>query len=209
MRRFLDLVPMRPVRCPCCRLRIDGKHVWDHRNCAACLAVFKIRLRFLVTTYALAVAISGGLAFAIGNRDVALVSLAGLLLLPTFWAMLAISVRLFPLDIEVVRGGWRPGESDEDRELERSFDRLREIDPILGGPEPEAQAPMLAEPHDGAPGRLPLSAPLDPPISLEGIVIAIAFAALLAWNLYAAFAPHIGTGRTPTESRIPLSPPAR
>ena len=117
--------------------------------------------------------------------------------------MLTISVRLFPLDVEVVRGGWTPGESDEDRELERFFDLLRELDPVLGGPEPEVPAPMLAESHNSAPGRLPLSAPLDPPVSLEGIVIAIAFAALLAWHLYAALEPHFNIGRTPTESVAP------
>jgi hypothetical protein len=195
---------MRPVRCPCCRLKIDGKHVWDHRNCAVCRAEFTIRRRYLVTTYALAVFNSSGIAFAIGNRGTALASLAALLLLPTFWVMLAISLRLFPLDIEVVRGGWTPSESDEDRELERTFEVLRELDPVVSGPEPEVQAPMLAESRDGELGRLPLSAPVDAPVSLEGIVIAIAFAALLAWHLYAALEPHIDVGVTPTESAAPL-----
>ena len=211
LRRILaTLLPMRPVRCPCCRLRIDGRYIWDHRKCAACQAAFRIRRRFFVATYVLAAVISGCVAVAIGNRGVALGSQAVLLLIPTFWAMSVISVRLFPLEIEVVREGWTPGASDEDLEIERSFEQLRALDPILAGPEPEVPEPGAAESQDGAPGRLPLSAPPDPPVSLEGIVIAIAFAALLAWHLYAALEPHLGTGRTPTGSAAdPANPRAR
>ena len=197
---------MRPVRCPCCRLRIDGQHVWDFRNCAACGAVFRVRRAFFSTTYLLALVISGGMAFAVGNRDRALLSLAALLLFPTLWAMVMISVRLFPLDITVVREGWTPGESEEEQELERVFEALREVDPVFGGEEPEVPAPALTESNDGAPGRLPLSAPVDPPVSLEGIVIALMFAALLGWHLYAALEPHFNGASTPTES---ASPPAR
>jgi hypothetical protein len=198
MRRLFSFLPMRPVRCPCCRLRIDGQHVWDNRNCAACGAVFAIRRGYLATTYVLAVVISGGVAFAIGNRDAALGSLAVLLLFPTLWAMVTISVRLFPLDVAVVREGWTPGDSDEDRELEGTFELLRELDLVLGGAEPDVPAPVLPESRDDAPGRPPLSSPVSPPISLEGIVIAIGFAALFAWHVYAALEPHFC-----------VSPPAR
>ena len=198
---------MRPVRCPCCRLRIDGQHVWDLRKCPVCGAIFTIRRHYFATTYLLALVISGGIAFAIGNRDTALISLAFLLLLPTFWAMLMISVRLFPLDIKVVREGWTPGESDEERELESVFEALREVDPVFGGEEPEVPAPALPESNEDAPGRLPLSTPAAPPVSLEGIVIALMFAGLLAWHLYTALEPHFNSARTtPTES---ASPPAR
>jgi hypothetical protein len=48
---------------------------------------------------------------------------------------------------------------------------------------------MLEESKDGVPGRLPLSTPPDPPVSFEGIAIAIAASALLAWHLYAALEP--------------------
>jgi hypothetical protein len=51
-------------------LRIDGRHVWDHRNCAACLAEFGIRRQYLWMTYVLALVVSVGIAFAIANRDV-------------------------------------------------------------------------------------------------------------------------------------------
>jgi len=197
---------MRPVRCPCCRLRIDGQHVWDYRNCAACGAVFTIRRQYFASTYLLALVISGGMAFAIGNRGTALLSLAMLLLFPTLWAMVMIGVRLFPLDIAVVREGWTPGESDADREIEGVFESLREMDPVLGGEEPEVPAPALTESNDSTPGRLPLSAPVDPPVSLEGIVIAIMFAGLLAWHLYVALEPHFTGATTPTESAGPLEP---
>lgn len=195
---------MKPVRCPCCRLRIDGRHVWDYRNCAACGAVLKIRRHYFWTTYVLALVISGGIAFAVGNRGTALSSLAVLLVLPTFWGMLMINLRLFPADIDVVREGWTPGDSDKDRELEAVFESLRELDAVLGHEEPEAPALMLDASKESAPGRLAFSTPADPPISLEGIAIAIALATLVAWHLYAALEPHINMGGTPTESVAPL-----
>ena len=139
---------MRPVRCPSCRLRIDGNHVWVQRNCAACGAVFKVRRHYFWTMYVLALVVSGGVAFAIGNRGTALSSLAGLLVLPMFWGMLMINLRLFPADIKVVREGWTPG------------------------------------------GRLPLSTPKDPPVTFEGIAIAVALTALLAYHVYTAIEPH-------------------
>jgi hypothetical protein len=132
MQHLLSLFPIKPVRCPSCRLRIDGKHVWIHRSCAACGAVFKIRRHYFWTMYVLAVVASFGIAFAIGNRGTALSSLAVLLVLPTFWGMLMIKLRLFPVDIEIVREGWTPGDSDRDRELEHEFELLRELDPLVG-----------------------------------------------------------------------------
>jgi hypothetical protein len=196
MQHLLSLFPMKPVRCPCCRLRIDGNHVWIHRSCAACAAVFRIRRHYFWTTYVLAVVVSLGLAFAIGNRGSALGSLAFLLLLPTFWGMLMINLRLFPADIAIVREGWTPGNSDNDRELEALFELLRELDPVLGSEEPEAPSSLLEESKDIARGRIPLSIPPDPPVSLEGIATAIAAAALVAWHLYAALEPHISNPRT-------------
>ena len=204
MHHLLSLFPMKPVRCPCCRLRIDGNHLWIHRNCAACGAAFRIRRLYFWTMYVLALVVSGGIAFAVGNRGTALSSLAILLVLPTFWGMLVINLRLFPPDVDVVREGWTPGDSDKDRELEGLFELLREVDPVLGREEPEAPASMLEDSKDGAPGRLPLSTPPDPPVSLEGIAIAIAVSVLLAWHLYAALEPHMNLGRTPTESVTPL-----
>ena len=190
MQHLLSLFPMRPVRCPCCRLRIDGKHIWIHRNCAACGAVFKIRWHYFWAIYVVAVVASFGIAFAIGNRGTALSSLAVLLVLPTFWGMLTINLRLFPVDIEIVREGWTPGDADIDRELEREFELLRVLDPVVGPAESEAPAPVLDESTDSAPGRLPLSTPKDPPVTFEGIAIAVALTALLAYDLYLAFEPH-------------------
>jgi len=114
-----------------------------------------------------------------------------------------INLRLFPVDIEVVREGWTPGDSDKDRELDGVFELLREMDPVLGWEEPEAPVSMLEESKDSAPCRLPLSTPPDPPVSLEGIAIAIAVAALVAWHLYAALEPRLNIGRTPTDSVAP------
>jgi hypothetical protein len=186
---LLGLIPLKPVRCPSCRLRIDGRHVWDHRKCAACGAVVRIRRLFLLTTYVLALVISVGIAFAVGNRDDALLSLVVLLVVPTLWAMVMVSIRLFPVDIEIVRAGWTPGDSDADREIERQFELLRQVDAVLGTA--EVPAPGLEALTDDDPGgRLPLSAPLDPPVSLEGIAIAIACTAMLAYHIYTALEPH-------------------
>ena len=71
MRHLLGLFPMKPVRCPCCRLRIDGEHVWVYRSCVVCGAALRIRRRFFWTTYVLAFVASGGIAFAVGNRGTA------------------------------------------------------------------------------------------------------------------------------------------
>jgi hypothetical protein len=71
---LLRLFPIKPVRCPCCRLRIDGTHVWIQRNCAACGALFTIRRAYFWTMYVLALVVSMGIAFALGTRGTALSS---------------------------------------------------------------------------------------------------------------------------------------
>jgi hypothetical protein len=181
---------MKPVRCPCCRLRIDGQHVWVNRSCVACGAQFSIGRHYFWTMYALALVASAGIAFAVGNRDYSLQALVGLIVLPVFWVLLMISLRLFPVDVGVVVEGWSPGDSEEDRALAREFDSLREIDPVLSWVEESTLA--NAQGLDaGVAGPLPLSTPRDPPISFEGVAIAIAFAALLAYNAYLAIEPHI------------------
>ena len=182
---------MKPVRCPCCRLRIEGNHVWGHRNCAACGAAFSIRRHHFWTMYVLALVVSGGIAFAIGNRGTALSSLAILLVLPTFWGMLQINLRLFPVRIEIVRAGWTPGDSDRDRELEQEFDRLRELDPVIGDAESETPAPALEESTDNSPGQIKLSIRKDSTVTFEGFAIALALTALLAYHVYMAIEPHL------------------
>lgn len=196
MQQLLSRVPKHPVRCPCCRLRIDGKHVWDYRNCVACGAVFRVRRRYLLTTYLLALVISGCIAYAVGNRDSAFLSLTFLLVLPTAVGMWMVNVWLFPIDIAVVRTGWTPGDSESDQAIAAVFASLRDADPVLGREEPEAPASPLGEAKSDARERLPFSTLPDPPVSLEGIVIAIGFAALLAWHVYQALEPHL-VSRTP------------
>jgi hypothetical protein len=187
---LLRLFPIKPVRCPCCRLRIDGTHVWIQRNCAACGALFTIRRAYFWTMYVLALVVSMGIAFALGTRGTALSSLAILIVLPTFWGMLMINLRLFPVDIAIVREGWTPGDSDEDRELERDFEMLRELDAVVGGAETEAPAPIHEESTDSARGgRLPISTPKDPPVTFEGITIAVALTALIGYHMYVVFEP--------------------
>lgn len=182
---------MKPVRCPYCRLRIDGEHVWVYRNCVACGAVLRIRRRYFWTTYILALVASLGTAVAVGNRGEALSSLAILLGLPIFWGMLMINLRLFPADIDIAVEGWRPGDSDEDRELEREFESLRELDPVLGWAKSETPPPTLEKSVDSPTGPLPLSTPKDPPVTFEGLAIAVALLALLAYHVYVAIEPHI------------------
>ena len=189
---------MKPLRCPCCRLRTDGMHLWIFRTCAACGARFRIRRRFLATIYALAFVVSFGIAFAMGSRGHALSSLVCLLVAPTFWAMLMINLRIFPPDIEVVREGWTPGQSDKDRELEEAFELLRELDPVVGREELPTAVSVVEESTDIGSGRLPLSTPKDPPVTLEGIVIAVAVTLLLAYHVYVALGPFIDVGRSST-----------
>ena len=191
MERVLESVPAKPIRCPCCRLRIDGRHVWAYRNCVACGAQFTLRRLYFWTTYVLALVISFGLAFAVGNRGTALSSLALLLVLPTLWVMLAVNLWLFPTDIKLIREGWTPGESEADRELEREFESLRELDPVLRRLDSETLTLQPVESTDEAPGRLPLSIPKEPPLTLEGIVIVVAIAALLAYHVYTAIEPFL------------------
>lgn len=141
MQRLLRLFPMKPVGCACCRLRSDGRHVWNYRNCAACGAVLKIRRHYFWTTYVLALVISGGIAFAVGNRGTALSSLAVLLVLPTFWGMLMINLRLFPADIAPSgdRTSDRHGQTGQDPHrvahslLGRALPSMRQSFPAGGG----------------------------------------------------------------------------
>jgi hypothetical protein len=189
--RILESVPMKPIRCPCCRLRNDGRHIWAYRNCAACGAQFRIRRLYFLSTYTLAVAFSFALAFAVGNRGAAFSSLAMLLVLPTFWVMLVANLWLFPTDVELIREGWTPGESEADRELEREFESLRALDPVLRRGELETPALGPVESADEAPGRLPLSTPREPPVTLEGIAIVVAVTALLAYHVYTAIEPFL------------------
>jgi hypothetical protein len=151
----------------------------------------RIRRRYFVTTYVLAYPVSGGIAFAVGNRDTALISLATLLLLPIFWGMTVINLRLWPVDVAIDREGWTPGDSEADQELEREFELLRELDPVIGVAEWEPPAPLPGASTDDGPGRLPLSIPKDPPMTFEGIALALAFAALLAYEVYTAMEPHL------------------
>ena len=182
---------MKPIRCPCCRLRNDGRHIWAYRSCVGCGAQFRIRRLYFVTTYTLAVAFSFALAYAVGNRGAAFSSLAILLLLPTFWVVLAVNLWLFPTDVELIREGWTPGEAEADRELEREFESLRALDPVLRRGELEMPALEPDESADEAPGRLPLSIPREPPVTLEGIAIFVAVSVLLAYHVYTAVEPFL------------------
>jgi hypothetical protein len=186
MRSLPTLVPLKPVRCPSCRLLIDGAYVWAHRRCVVCGSTFRIRWFYVWTLGLLAYVISLGLAYAVGKRGHGLAALTGLAALPVFWGMVVISLRLFPPDIDVLVPGWSAGDSDADRELEAELDALRELDVVVGWEEPA----VLAVAPDDAPGtssgRLPLSMPKDTPVTFEGIAIAIALAGLLAYNVYLA-----------------------
>src|SRR4029079_5628408 len=50
-----------------------------------------------------------------------LIALA-ILFAPMFFAMVLISLRLFPLDVTVAVPGWTPSDSEEDQELARGID---------------------------------------------------------------------------------------
>jgi hypothetical protein len=187
-------------------LRVDGDYVWSHRRCAACGATFRIRWLYVRTIYVLAHVSSFGIAFAVGNRGHALIALALLIVLPICWGMLMISLRLFPVDIDVVGAGWTPGDSEADQELASEFAMLRELDAVVGWAEPEASPPTPVDSSASPAGRPPLSTPRDTPITFEGVAIAIALAALLAYNVYIAVEPHVTLGKAPTESSAPPVP---
>lgn len=181
---------MKPVRCPWCRVRIDGRHVWAHRSCAACGARLGIRRRYVLTTYLLALVVSACLAYAVGNRGSSFLSLASLLALPTFWGMLWLNAHLFPLDVKVLVPGWTPGDP-ADAEIAALFESVRESDLVISLAEPDIPAELPSASTDAAPGWQSLSTPKDPPVTFEGILIAIGFSALIAYHVYSAIAPHI------------------
>jgi hypothetical protein len=72
-----------------------------------------------------------------------------------------------------------------------SFALLRELDPVIGGPEWEPSPPPPGASTEDGPGRLPLSVPKERPITFEGIAIALAFAALLGYHVYMALEPYL------------------
>jgi hypothetical protein len=186
MRSLLALVPMKPVRCPCCRLLIEGEYVWAHRRCVVCESTFRIRWFYVWTNGLLAYVISLGIAYAVGKRGHALAALTGLAALPVFWGMVTISLRLFPPDIDVLHRGWTPGDSDADRALEAELETLRSRDVVFGWAEPATGPAGPDDVDEMAPGRMPLPVPRDAPITFEGIAIAVALSGLLAYNVYLA-----------------------
>jgi hypothetical protein len=190
-----DLFPMKPVRCPGCRLRIDGEHAWDRLSCPACGTVFNIRWFYVGSLYVLALTVSGATVYALGVRGHLLASVALWVALPTARAMLAISRRMFPPDLEIVAAGWTPGDSEDDQEVEQEFERLRELNAIVGPAPWDAPPPALGEWKDDTPGRSPFAPLKGPPVTVEGVLLVIALAALLAYHLYVAIGPHVPFGR--------------
>lgn len=183
MQWLRDLFPMKPVRCPHCRLRIDGQHVWDRLDCPACTAVFKIPGHYVWTVYGLAVALSAATIYAFGVRR-QLPSLMLLIGLPAGRAMLAINRRLFPPDLEVVDPGWTPGESEFDQEIEQQFERLRELEAVVGPAPWDTPPPALGEWKDDT--RSPFASPKGPSVTVEGVVIVLILAALLVYHVFVA-----------------------
>ena len=191
MQWLRDLAPLKPVRCPGCRLWIDGEHAWDRLSCPACGTVFKIRWFYVGMLYVLALAVSGATVYALGVRGHLLASVTLWVTLATSRAMLAISRRLFPPDLEVVAAGWSPGDSDEDQAIEQQFQRLRDVDAIVGPAPWDTPPPALGEWRDDTPGRSPFAPMKGPPVTVEGVLLVIAMAALLAYYLYVAIEPHV------------------
>jgi hypothetical protein len=186
-----DLFPMKPVRCPICRLRIDGQHVWDRLTCPACEAVFRVHWSYVGTLYGLALAVSGATVYALGVRGRLFAYVTLWVTLPTARAMLAISRRVFPPDLEVVAAGWTSGDSEEDAEIEGQFERLRELDAIVGPAPWDSPPPALGEWRDDTPGRSPFAPLKGPAVTVRGVIAILALAALLAYNVYLAIEPHV------------------
>jgi hypothetical protein len=178
MQSLIDRIPARPVRCPCCRLRIDGRYVFAYRRCVMCGSIFTLRFGYVWTNGALGFVGSLGLGYALGNQG-----LGALLALPVSLGMAAVSLWLFPLDVSLAVPGWTPGDSDADREVEASLHAVRERGLVFGYEEPET-----ANLPDTTPGRTPFSTPGDRPVSFEAIAVGFAFAVWLAYMVYWAVA---------------------
>lgn len=163
--------------------------MWDNRSCFACGARLAIRRRFVITAIVVAHVIGFGVAWVVGHRGDALRALAFLLVWPACAVVLLVNLALFPADVQLTTPGWEPGDSDEDRELEEVFETLRRLDVVVGPELDQQPLPIIDSGNDHMPGPLPLSTPKDPPISLEGIGIAIAVSAAVAYNLYTALEP--------------------
>jgi hypothetical protein len=186
--RLLARFPPKPVPCPCCRLLIEAEHVFGYRSCAACGASLRLRRRQFVTLYLLAMVVSVLLAYMAGNRDLALGALATLLWMPTFFAMVVISLRLFPLDVGVVAPGWTPGDAEADQDIARRFEALRKVDAVIGSKEHDTV--QLTEDESTGRVRLPLSAPRKGSLTFEAVALILAAVALVLFALYVALEPH-------------------
>jgi hypothetical protein len=178
--------PPKPVRCPGCRLRSEFAHVWGYRSCAACGARLRIRRRQFLVLYLLAIVVSVSLAYVTGKRQLPLEALAILLCGPVLFAMVLVSLRLFPLDVVMVAPGWTPSDSEDDQEVARQIETVRRLDPVFGTREPEPL--QLTEDESTGRSRLPLSLPSDQPFPFEAVALAFAAAAMLAYLLYVALA---------------------
>ena len=77
-----------------------------------------------------------------------------LLAIPVLFGMVFVSLRIFEMPVQVVVPGWTPGDSEEDRAVEDTFEVLRELDVVLERDDPEPLPPTDTG-ADGTRGRLP------------------------------------------------------
>jgi hypothetical protein len=166
-----------------CGVQISWRYASGEFDCPACGCGLKITRRYFRSLYAISLVAAAGIAYAIGLRDEALQAAVVLLVFPTFMLVAIINVRIFPPEVEVsgdVRRILHPGEP-EDPSIPAA--------PIILGADSDAVVPGESMSIGEAVRRtLPFT---SLPRTMEGRVIALAFALLFVFTVYQAAEPLI------------------
>jgi hypothetical protein len=98
----ITLIPAaKPGRCPVCHVPIPW-HLWssDRFYCPNCDALLRLRRSYFVALYGVTILLVYLGVYALGFRGMSSWSLVAIALLPAYWLVVFINLRIVPVDIE-------------------------------------------------------------------------------------------------------------
>jgi predicted RNA-binding Zn-ribbon protein involved in translation (DUF1610 family) len=105
-----------PVVCASCGVPISWRYADTEFSCPACGCGLRLRRRYFRALYLMSYALAMLIAYAIGFRDDALGAAGVLALLPVYFIVMTLNMRLFPPEVEIsgeFRSILHPGEPQD------------------------------------------------------------------------------------------------
>jgi hypothetical protein len=144
-RRIILIPGAKSAGCPACRQQI---HSWwwsaGEFFCPHCRIGLRLRKAYFKTLYAIAVVLVILLADLLGLKGSGLMGVALFALFPTYWLVVFVTLRVFPVDLEttadvrgILHGPPEPPLTDEEDEL--TFVAFERIDETSDKQEPQGQ----------------------------------------------------------------------